>query len=43
MILDKINVPVERQRIVYGGKQLLDENHVVEYGNIYIYSDDSII
>lgn len=40
MILEKINIPLERQRIVFGGKQLVDDNKVSEYGkNFFILSE----
>ena len=32
MILDKINIPLDKQRIVFGGKQLMDDNKVTDYG-----------
>ena len=35
MILEKINVPLDKQRIVFGGKQLLDDNKVTDYGNLF--------
>jgi hypothetical protein len=40
MILEKINIPLERQRIVFGGKQLVDDNKVSEYGkDFFILSE----
>lgn len=40
MILEKINIPLERQRIVFGGKQLVDDNKVSEYGkDFFIFSE----
>jgi hypothetical protein len=35
-IADKIKVPVEKQRLVFGGKQLLDTGKVSDYGIFYL-------
>jgi hypothetical protein len=32
LIQEKTNVPAERQRLVYSGKQLVDTNTLKEYG-----------
>lgn len=37
MILEKINVPLEKQRIVFSGKQLQDDNKVTDYGIFCCY------
>jgi hypothetical protein len=34
LIFEKVKVPAERQRLVFGGKQLIDTNSVISHGKI---------
>jgi hypothetical protein len=43
MILEKINVPIDKQRIIFGAKQLNDDSKVTDYGNILVYIFSQII
>lgn len=36
MILDKINIPLDKQRIIFGAKQLVDDQKVTDYGNCWL-------
>jgi hypothetical protein len=36
MILEKINIPLEKQRIIFGAKQLVDDNKVTDYGTFFV-------
>ncbi len=38
MILDKINIPLDKQRIIFGAKQLIDDHKLTEYGTSFAYA-----
>ena len=37
MIVDKINIPLDKQRIIFGAKQLVDDSKVTDYGKDFVY------